>query len=175
MPNYMLVVKGPDGSAAVAARYTRGDGTTVVGSLVHRRIEDAASSSPSTNITGTTAVPSCVPVSPTFVPPLFHGVGVPKGSNATSAVEAEQIAKDIGDDNMVIKAQVLVGGRGKVSFMLRTRFVYIGRWGDDRAIVTGGPTQRCALQRSWGATYSLIVVTMFRAERRVIRFDDEHN
>ncbi|KAK7977638.1 hypothetical protein PG996_003692 [Apiospora saccharicola] len=45
-----------------------------------------------------------------------YGVGVPKGSNATSAAEAEQIAKDIGNDDMVIKAQVLAGGRGKGTF-----------------------------------------------------------
>ncbi|KAK8130133.1 hypothetical protein PG999_002513 [Apiospora kogelbergensis] len=45
-----------------------------------------------------------------------YGIGVPKGSNATSAAEAEQIAKDIGNDDMVIKAQVLAGGRGKGSF-----------------------------------------------------------
>lgn len=53
---------------------------------------------------------------PNTVPPLQYGIGVPKGSNATSAAEAEQIAKDIGNDDMVIKAQVLAGGRGKGSF-----------------------------------------------------------
>ncbi|TGJ85223.1 hypothetical protein E0Z10_g3550 [Xylaria hypoxylon] len=45
-----------------------------------------------------------------------YGVGVPKGSNATSAAEAEKIAKEIGGEDMVIKAQVLAGGRGKGSF-----------------------------------------------------------
>ncbi|EMR68667.1 putative succinyl- ligase subunit beta protein [Eutypa lata UCREL1] len=45
-----------------------------------------------------------------------YGVGVPKGSNAASAGEAEKIAKEIGTDDMVIKAQVLAGGRGKGSF-----------------------------------------------------------
>jgi len=45
-----------------------------------------------------------------------YGIGVPKGSNAESAAEAEQIAKEIGNDDMVIKAQVLAGGRGKGSF-----------------------------------------------------------
>ncbi|KAK7948322.1 beta-succinyl CoA synthetase precursor [Apiospora hydei] len=45
-----------------------------------------------------------------------YGIGVPKGSNAETAAEAEKIAKDIGNDDMVIKAQVLAGGRGKGSF-----------------------------------------------------------
>ncbi|KXJ96892.1 beta subunit of gdp-forming succinate-CoA ligase [Microdochium bolleyi] len=45
-----------------------------------------------------------------------YNVGVPKGKNAYSAAEAEQIAKDIGNDDMVIKAQVLAGGRGKGTF-----------------------------------------------------------
>lgn len=44
------------------------------------------------------------------------GVGVPKGANATSAAEAEKVAQEIGNDDMVIKAQVLAGGRGKGSF-----------------------------------------------------------
>ncbi|KAI8634102.1 beta subunit of gdp-forming succinate-CoA ligase [Xylariaceae sp. FL1651] len=45
-----------------------------------------------------------------------YGIGVPKGSNASSAAEAEKIAKEIGGEDMVIKAQVLAGGRGKGSF-----------------------------------------------------------
>ncbi|KAI0472344.1 beta subunit of gdp-forming succinate-CoA ligase [Xylaria cf. heliscus] len=45
-----------------------------------------------------------------------YGVGVPKGSNAATAAEAEKIAKEIGGEDMVIKAQVLAGGRGKGSF-----------------------------------------------------------
>ncbi|KAI0906438.1 beta subunit of gdp-forming succinate-CoA ligase [Ustulina deusta] len=45
-----------------------------------------------------------------------YGVGVPQGSNATSAAEAEKIAKEIGGEDMVIKAQVLAGGRGKGTF-----------------------------------------------------------
>lgn len=35
---------------------------------------------------------------------------------AKSANEAKQVAKEIGTDDMVIKAQVLAGGRGKGSF-----------------------------------------------------------
>lgn len=35
---------------------------------------------------------------------------------ATSAAEAEQIAKDLNTKNLVLKAQVLAGGRGKGSF-----------------------------------------------------------
>ncbi|ORY64012.1 ATP-grasp domain-containing protein [Pseudomassariella vexata] len=45
-----------------------------------------------------------------------YGIDVPKGANASSPAEAEKIAKDIGNDDMVIKAQVLAGGRGKGSF-----------------------------------------------------------
>ncbi|CZT11486.1 ATP-specific succinyl-CoA synthetase beta subunit [Rhynchosporium agropyri] len=45
-----------------------------------------------------------------------YGIGVPQGSVAKSAAEAEAIAKKIGGDDMVIKAQVLAGGRGKGTF-----------------------------------------------------------
>ncbi|KAL8739646.1 MAG: hypothetical protein Q9190_007569 [Brigantiaea leucoxantha] len=45
-----------------------------------------------------------------------YGIGVPKGEVARSAAEAEAIAKQIGGDDMVIKAQVLAGGRGKGTF-----------------------------------------------------------
>merc|ERR1711939_760832 len=45
-----------------------------------------------------------------------YGVGVPKGSVAKDSNEAEAIAKKIGGDDMVIKAQVLAGGRGKGTF-----------------------------------------------------------
>ncbi|OJJ33143.1 hypothetical protein ASPWEDRAFT_115876 [Aspergillus wentii DTO 134E9] len=45
-----------------------------------------------------------------------YGVGMPKGEVARSAEEAEAVAKSIGNDDMVIKAQVLAGGRGKGSF-----------------------------------------------------------
>ncbi|KAK2734867.1 Succinate--CoA ligase [ADP-forming] subunit beta, mitochondrial [Myotisia sp. PD_48] len=45
-----------------------------------------------------------------------YGVGVPKGEVARTADEAEAIAKKIGGEDMVIKAQVLAGGRGKGSF-----------------------------------------------------------
>lgn len=41
---------------------------------------------------------------------------MPKGGVATTAAEAEKIAKDIGGDDAVIKAQVLAGGRGKGTF-----------------------------------------------------------
>lgn len=44
------------------------------------------------------------------------GIGVPNGEVARSAAEAESIAKKIGGDDMVIKAQVLAGGRGKGTF-----------------------------------------------------------
>ncbi|KAI9840303.1 MAG: Succinate--CoA ligase [ADP-forming] subunit beta, mitochondrial [Sclerophora amabilis] len=45
-----------------------------------------------------------------------YGVGVPAGEVARTAAEAEAIAKRIGGDDMVIKAQVLAGGRGKGTF-----------------------------------------------------------
>lgn len=45
-----------------------------------------------------------------------YGIGVPKGGVATNAEEALQVAKDIGGDDAVIKAQVLAGGRGKGTF-----------------------------------------------------------
>lgn len=35
---------------------------------------------------------------------------------ATSGGEAEKIAKDLGTKNLILKAQVLAGGRGKGSF-----------------------------------------------------------
>ncbi|KLJ08912.1 succinyl-CoA synthetase beta subunit [Blastomyces silverae] len=45
-----------------------------------------------------------------------YGVGVPKGEVARSAEEAEEVAKQIGTEDLVIKAQVLAGGRGKGTF-----------------------------------------------------------
>ncbi|PUU78226.1 hypothetical protein B9Z19DRAFT_1127176 [Tuber borchii] len=45
-----------------------------------------------------------------------YGVGVPKGAFAKTAEEAEAVAKNIGGEDMVIKAQVLAGGRGKGTF-----------------------------------------------------------
>ncbi|TKX25584.1 succinate--CoA ligase subunit beta [Elsinoe australis] len=45
-----------------------------------------------------------------------YGIGVPKGGVAHSASEAESVAKSISDNDMVIKAQVLAGGRGKGHF-----------------------------------------------------------
>lgn len=41
---------------------------------------------------------------------------MPAGEVATTAAEAEEIATKIGGDDMVIKAQVLAGGRGKGTF-----------------------------------------------------------
>jgi len=45
-----------------------------------------------------------------------YGIGVPKGEVARSPAEAEAVAKSIEGDDMVIKAQVLAGGRGKGTF-----------------------------------------------------------
>ena len=44
------------------------------------------------------------------------GVPVPKFGLAKSSAEAKQIAQDIGSTDLVVKAQVLAGGRGKGSF-----------------------------------------------------------
>ncbi|ODV92095.1 hypothetical protein CANCADRAFT_82388 [Tortispora caseinolytica NRRL Y-17796] len=45
-----------------------------------------------------------------------YGVGVPKGFPAFTPEEAENAAKAVGKEDMVIKAQVLAGGRGKGVF-----------------------------------------------------------
>lgn len=45
-----------------------------------------------------------------------YGIGVPNGEVARTPKEAEEVAKKIGGDDMVIKAQVLAGGRGKGTF-----------------------------------------------------------
>ncbi|EGP89333.1 unnamed protein product [Zymoseptoria tritici ST99CH_1A5] len=45
-----------------------------------------------------------------------YGIGVPKGYVAHNAKEAHEIASKIGGEDMVIKAQVLAGGRGKGHF-----------------------------------------------------------
>lgn len=45
-----------------------------------------------------------------------YGIGVPKGDAATTPEGAAQIAKDLNLEDMVIKAQVLAGGRGKGTF-----------------------------------------------------------
>ncbi len=42
-----------------------------------------------------------------------YGVAVPKGGVAYTAVEAEQVAKDLGGPVWVVKAQIHAGGRGK--------------------------------------------------------------
>jgi succinyl-CoA synthetase beta subunit len=50
------------------------------------------------------------------LPAQQYGIDVPKGAVAKTAAEAESVAKSIGCDDMVIKAQVLAGGRGKGTF-----------------------------------------------------------
>lgn len=45
-----------------------------------------------------------------------YGVQVPKGAVAETAAAAKKIAQEIGGEDMVIKAQVLAGGRGKGTF-----------------------------------------------------------
>ncbi|KAI9710181.1 MAG: Succinate--CoA ligase [ADP-forming] subunit beta, mitochondrial [Chrysothrix sp. TS-e1954] len=45
-----------------------------------------------------------------------YGIGVPAGQVARTSAEAESIAKQLGGEDAVIKAQVLAGGRGKGQF-----------------------------------------------------------
>lgn len=45
-----------------------------------------------------------------------YGVGVPNGEAATTAADAFKAAKDLGTNELVIKAQALTGGRGKGHF-----------------------------------------------------------
>ncbi|OZJ06701.1 Succinate--CoA ligase [ADP-forming] subunit beta, mitochondrial [Bifiguratus adelaidae] len=45
-----------------------------------------------------------------------YGINTPKGAVAKSADEAYEVAKRLGTEDMVIKAQVLAGGRGKGTF-----------------------------------------------------------
>ncbi len=42
-----------------------------------------------------------------------YGVAVPEGRLATTPAEAEQAARDLAGDVVVVKAQVHAGGRGK--------------------------------------------------------------
>ncbi|XP_041114910.1 succinate--CoA ligase [ADP-forming] subunit beta, mitochondrial [Polyodon spathula] len=44
------------------------------------------------------------------------GISVPKGMVASSSEEAYSVAKEIGSKDLVVKAQVLAGGRGKGTF-----------------------------------------------------------
>jgi succinyl-CoA synthetase beta subunit len=44
------------------------------------------------------------------------GVATPRGKVASSAAEAEQIARELGDVGLVVKAQIHAGGRGKGTF-----------------------------------------------------------
>ncbi|KAL2919548.1 succinate--CoA ligase beta chain [Polyrhizophydium stewartii] len=45
-----------------------------------------------------------------------YGIKTPRGAVAKTPAEAERIAKELGTDDLVIKAQVLAGGRGKGHF-----------------------------------------------------------
>src|SRR5438309_5274417 len=44
------------------------------------------------------------------------GVATPRGKSASSPQEAEQAARELGTDNLVVKAQIHAGGRGKGTF-----------------------------------------------------------
>jgi succinyl-CoA synthetase beta subunit len=44
------------------------------------------------------------------------GAATPSGRVATTAKEAEQIARELGTNDLVVKAQVHAGGRGKGTF-----------------------------------------------------------
>ena len=45
-----------------------------------------------------------------------YGIKTPQGAVARTPEEAEKIARQIGGNDLVIKAQVLAGGRGKGHF-----------------------------------------------------------
>jgi succinyl-CoA synthetase beta subunit len=45
-----------------------------------------------------------------------YGINTPKGAVAKTAQEAYEIAQNLGTDDLVVKAQVLAGGRGKGTF-----------------------------------------------------------
>lgn len=45
-----------------------------------------------------------------------YDLKVPRGEVATTPQEAERIAHELGSEDLVIKAQVLAGGRGKGHF-----------------------------------------------------------
>jgi succinyl-CoA synthetase beta subunit len=45
-----------------------------------------------------------------------YGIKVARGAVATSATEAGKIARELGSQDVVVKAQVLAGGRGKGHF-----------------------------------------------------------
>ena len=45
-----------------------------------------------------------------------YGIKTPQGAVAKTPAEAEQVARIIGGNDLVIKAQVLAGGRGKGHF-----------------------------------------------------------
>jgi succinyl-CoA synthetase beta subunit len=45
-----------------------------------------------------------------------YGITVARGEVATTASQAESIAKKLGSKDVVVKAQVLAGGRGKGYF-----------------------------------------------------------
>src|ERR1700674_3190662 len=44
------------------------------------------------------------------------GVATPRGRAASTADEAEQVARDLGTEELVVKAQIHAGGRGKGIF-----------------------------------------------------------
>ena len=52
---------------------------------------------------------------PSTRPALFsrYGIGVPAGEPAVSSDEAVEVAKSLGGDTWVVKAQAHTGGRGK--------------------------------------------------------------
>lgn len=45
-----------------------------------------------------------------------HGIAVPRYGVATSPEQAHKIAQELGSQDVVLKAQVLAGGRGKGRF-----------------------------------------------------------
>ncbi|KAJ3281076.1 hypothetical protein HK104_000231 [Borealophlyctis nickersoniae] len=74
-----------------------------------------------------------------------YGVKVPRGAVAKSAEEAEKIAHDLGSEDIVVKAQVLAGGRGKGHFDSGlkggVRVVYSYVFERNFAAAMSGPTE----------------------------------
>ena len=47
----------------------------------------------------------------------IYGIPVPDGKQAITPDNAEQVARELGGDGWVVKAQVHAGGRGKVGIV----------------------------------------------------------
>lgn len=96
-------------------------------------------------------------------------IPTPKFGVATSATEAKQIAEGLKTDNLVLKAQVLAGGRGRGAFKngLKggVRLVYNS---DDAADITGKMVNQTLVTKQTGAAGRICNKVMV-AERKFPR------